>query len=114
MDLLSHPRANSESIAIVDVIARRSWSYAELSSEVERWSKRLRSGVGASPGLVFCFVHNDVSTLVGYLAALRARHAVVLLDGALGPDLRRVLIERYSPQFIFESIAQTPLQTFGP
>src|SRR3954451_23718745 len=50
--------------------------------------------------LVFLFAANDVESLVTYLGALEAGHAVVMLDPDLDPTFQSRLISLFCPDFI--------------
>lgn len=49
-------------------------------------------------GFILC--HNQIETVVGYLAALQSRHAVALLPADLPKSPLNNLIEEYSPEWI--------------
>ena len=54
--------------------------------------------------LVFCLCSGDVASIVGYLSAIAAGHAVALLDAAgAAPSSPQALIDRYRPAFIVRS-----------
>jgi len=88
--------------ALVDAESGRSWTYAQLSDLVQETAKLLAHPRKA---LVFCFAQNDISSVVGYLAALKAGHAVCLLDAQAREPLKRGLIDAYDPDFIVEPSA---------
>ncbi len=76
-----------ETVALIDASTGRSWIHAELALEVEAKSG-VRSGASAggrsqTPGSV-----------VGYLGALAAGHAVALVDEALDPDALDEIVRR--------------------
>ena len=59
--------------------------------------------------LVFCLCSGDVASILGYLGAIAAGHAVALLDAAAPAELTQALIDRYQPAFIVRSRdPQTP------
>ena len=53
--------------------------------------------------LVFLFCRNTCETLIGRLAAVAARHAVVLIDPSLAEDKLSALIELYRPQLVLSA-----------
>ena len=59
----------------------------------------------AHKSLVFCLCRNDAATVIGYLAALEAGHAVMLLDSAVSGDVLADLLARYRPEMVFASAA---------
>jgi acyl-CoA synthetase (AMP-forming)/AMP-acid ligase II len=50
--------------------------------------------------LGFLFAYNDAESLIAYLAALQAGHAVAMLNPELDETLRARLISRFQPDFI--------------
>lgn len=74
-------------------------TYADVASDVEALAERLP----AMRSLAFCFCRINMRTVVNYLACLRAGHAVALLDAALHPSARLVLIERYQPELLLST-----------
>jgi acyl-CoA synthetase (AMP-forming)/AMP-acid ligase II len=59
--------------------------------------------------LVLCLCRRDVASVVGYLGAVRAGHAVALLDADANSELTSALIDRYRPAFIvYPNGGQTP------
>ena len=91
---------------LVDAAARRVWTQDELADVVNSSAEDLVTG---KRELVFCLCGGDVASIVGYLSAVRAGHAVALLDAAAGTDLTEALIHRYLPAFVVHSNdGQTP------
>jgi len=86
---------------LIDASSERVWTQAELAAEVERRASELRTG---RHELVFCFCGGrDFASVIGYLAAIRAGHAVAMLDGGIARELIDALIERYRPLFVLSS-----------
>lgn len=82
---------------LVDAAAARIWSQAELAAAVEVFSQRLRSD---RRQLVFCFCGQDVASVIGYLGAIKAGHAVALLASGTPEQLAGSLIGHYHPAFV--------------
>lgn len=81
-------------------------SYSALLEAAERLRHTLDGRA-----LVFCLGQNDMASLVGYVALLRARMPVVLLNPASDPARLRALIQAYQPRHLWAAQAlQTPLQ----
>jgi acyl-CoA synthetase (AMP-forming)/AMP-acid ligase II len=91
---LDHP---SDAPVLVDAREERIWTQDELSAAVQSFSDRLQSG---RRELVFCLCGSDVASVIGYLGAVRARHAVALLAVAAPAHLTEALIDRYRPAFV--------------
>ncbi len=72
-------------------------SYVELQGRVDQLAAALAD---SRKLLAFCFCRNDIPSVSWYLAALKAGHAVALLNSALPHDASRRLIELYSPDLI--------------
>ncbi len=89
--------ASSSAVALVDATRGEEWSYARLNEAVERLASRIAGG----KRLVFVYGRNNPSSIVSYLAAVRAGHAVALLDPGVSDELQRALLERYEPDLIF-------------
>ena len=82
---------------LVDAAAGRVWTQDELADVVHSSAEALVTG---KRELVFCLCGADVASVVGYLSAVRAGHAVALLDAAARADLTEGLIDRYLPAFV--------------
>lgn len=97
---------------LVDAAARRVWTQDELADVVHSSAEALVTG---KRELVFCLCGGDVASVIGYLSACRAGHAVALLDAAARADLTEALIDRYLPAFVVHSNDwQTPEVRRGP
>src|SRR5438046_5338721 len=84
--------------AIIDGGTGQSWTFSELSQEVEGRAAQLRE---RPRGLVLAFCRNDYASVLTYLAAIEAGHAVALLSDRLAPALRAELVSRYRPDWIY-------------
>ncbi len=84
--------------ALCDTATGTRLSYDELRQQVQdrasSWADR------PAKCLVLLFCRNDLATVIAYLAAVDAGHAVALLDAELNPELRDSLLERYCPEFV--------------
>jgi acyl-CoA synthetase (AMP-forming)/AMP-acid ligase II len=88
--------------ALIEAASGAEWSHGQLRDAV-----RERAGAMERPGksLVFCLCRNDAATVMGYLAALDAGHAVMLLDAAIREDVLTDLLARYRPEIVLASVA---------
>jgi acyl-CoA synthetase (AMP-forming)/AMP-acid ligase II len=92
-------RGHDEAPALIDAARGRAWTYAELRAEVNATAGR----VAGPRTLVFVLSRPDVGSIVAYLAACAAGHAVVLVDGE-GPQAKRAALEeRYRPGLVLQS-----------
>ena len=89
-----------DSVALVDGERGVPWTRARLADAVGRVAQMLRSD---RKELVFCACDRDVGSVVGYLAAVTAGHAVALTDRNVHEDLAAALVERYQPRFMLEA-----------
>lgn len=90
---LLHP--DSDELALIDADGDM-WTHAELAGEVAERAASLKGG----KSLVFCRCHMDARTVLDYLSALQAGHAVAMVDGGLAPELLSELCERYQPALV--------------
>lgn len=88
---------------LVDAIAGRVWTQDELAEAVGDVAERLPAD---APALVFCLCGRTAASIVGYLGARRAGHAVALLDADAPDELIDSLIERYGPAFVIRPEAR--------
>lgn len=93
---------------LLDAAAEKTWTQAELSAAVESFTRRLRRD---RRELVFCLCGRDVGSIIAYLGAIRAGHAVALLADAAPAHLTEALIDRYRPAFVVgpDPAAPTPV-----
>jgi acyl-CoA synthetase (AMP-forming)/AMP-acid ligase II len=83
-----------------------SWlTFAQFSERVESFAAHLRFPRKA---LGFHFPWNDSPSLIAYVAAIEAGHAVVMLDPELDPEWKMKLIERFHPEFIIAPASHAP------
>jgi acyl-CoA synthetase (AMP-forming)/AMP-acid ligase II len=82
---------------LIDAVHARVWSQEELAGRVIGLAARLGSD---RKELVFCLCDASPGSVVGYLAAVHAGHAVALLDAQAPAELTRRLIDHYHPAFV--------------
>ena len=87
----------ADSPAVFDGNNRRGLTRAELACSVTQFADRLQFPRKA---LVFLFAANDVESLVAYLAALQAGHAVAMLNPDLDESLAARLMAVFQPDFV--------------
>jgi long-chain acyl-CoA synthetase len=80
--------------ALIDDATGAVWTHAQLRDEVRDLAAQLRE---RSRSLVFCRSATNPATVVNYLAALAAGHAVAMVDDALQPDRLADLERVYEP-----------------
>ena len=86
---------------------------AQLASRVTAFAGRLQFPAKA---LGFHFALNDGDSLIAYLAAIEAGHAVVMLNPELDASLKSRLIGLFRPDFIIAPISHPPeaIRPAGP
>lgn len=91
----------AENPAVVIAQTGQQKTYDELSRGVER----IASAMSALPrnSLLMLLAQNRYECLVVYLAALRARRALLLADATLNEALLQQLVSTYRPDFIYTS-----------
>lgn len=82
---------------LVDAAAGRVWTQDELAGAVQVVAERMATD---ERELVFCLCGRTAATVIGYLGALRAGHAVALLDADAPAELIESLVSRYRPGFV--------------
>lgn len=107
MSLISDSLRSSSAPALYDAHHGQGWTYCELSEVAQRTAKLL---VGKKKALFFLFCRNDAASVIGYLAAMDAGHAVAVLDEELTPEFKKKLIDLYQPEFVLSSV---PTATVG-
>jgi acyl-CoA synthetase (AMP-forming)/AMP-acid ligase II len=101
VDLLSHDRAQPEATALIDAGTGEVWTYELLRAAVEDLAQEL----AGQKGVALVLVQRSVPSLVTYLAAFRAGHAVLPIEGDLDPSLLQGLIDTYRPELIIRGDA---------
>lgn len=89
-------RQRQDRIALTDAATNISWTYRQLSDEVQS----RRDFLVSRPGLVFHFCNNDLHSVAWFLACLEAGSPIALLSGQLNPSLRADLISLYNPDWV--------------
>jgi acyl-coenzyme A synthetase/AMP-(fatty) acid ligase len=92
---MSMLRPNSGHPALIEDDGRV-LTHAELAGEVAERAASLKG----HKSLVFCRCGIDTRTVVDYLAALEAGHAVAMVDQSLAPERFSELCERYQPSLV--------------
>jgi acyl-CoA synthetase (AMP-forming)/AMP-acid ligase II len=97
---------------LVDAATGRIWTQDELADTVRSTAEALATG---RRELIFNLCRVDVPSVVGYLSAIRAGHAVAMLDAGVPAELTEALIDRYQPAFVLQSaVGETPAIRRGP
>ena len=81
---------------IYDGAAKTWWRWHDLTRAADAMAARL----SGPKRLAFIFVHNDLATVVAYLACLRAGLATALLDRGTPLELALPLVEQYAPEWL--------------
>ena len=100
---VAHP---DEAPAAIDARGEIVRCYRDLRRDVSRAENEFPSLGRKSLGLLVA--QNSYECLVGYLAALRAGSAVILLDNSLNAELFAEFIETYQPDWVFTRSPQGP------
>lgn len=92
---------------------------ADLIAGTDNLAADLAAHVPPRKCFGFVFPHNDSASVIAYLGAVEAGHAVALLDPTLDTDFRSQLIGRFQPDFILtppdEPLAVSPGESWtGP
>jgi len=95
--LLERP---TDAPALIDATTRRIWTQDELAAAVLSSAEEMVTGTRS---LVFCLCSGNTASIIGYLGAIAAGHAVALLDSRARAELTQALIDRYRPAFIVHS-----------
>ena len=90
---LLHP--GSDALALIEPDGSR-WTHAELAGVVAERA----AAMSGRKALVFCRCATDARTVVDYLAALEAGHAVAMVDAAIAPEQLKALCDRYEPGLV--------------
>lgn len=88
--------ARNDAVALIDADSGEVSTYRELKARVDALAQQL----AGERTLAFVACRQDVVSIVGYLAALAAGHAVFLFDAELA--LRDELMQRYRPGLVVE------------
>jgi acyl-coenzyme A synthetase/AMP-(fatty) acid ligase len=86
--------------ALIDASDGLSMTYLDLDKAVEFL---VQSIFRRDKQLIFLFCNNRTQDIIAYLAALRAEHAVLILESKMEVKLRDNLISVYQPDLIIEA-----------
>ncbi len=89
---------HGDAVALIDKQSNR-YSYGQLSQLVAGFAKEHFS-LHEPQQLVLLKCHNNIDTVVAYLACLRSNNPVLLVDGLLNEQLTTALIEQFEPNVI--------------
>src|ERR1700722_5750562 len=90
---------------VFDGDARRWFTRGQLHNQVAAFTEKLTFSHKA---LGFLFALNDIDSLVAYLAAIEAGHAIVMLNPELDCRLKSKLIYLFQPDFILAPATHAP------
>jgi acyl-coenzyme A synthetase/AMP-(fatty) acid ligase len=93
------PSNYHSSVALIEASSGREMTYRELDEAVQRLVGSVFIG---DKRLVLVLCHNRPADIVLYLAALRAGHAVLLLESKLDARLRERIIGTYKPDIVVD------------
>jgi acyl-CoA synthetase (AMP-forming)/AMP-acid ligase II len=89
--------------AIAAIEGQESVSYSALALRCVAMSEQIKTTAQTSRALIFLKAHNNIATLVVYLAALQSGQPTMLLDPAISDEKLSSLIEAYKPNLIIEN-----------
>jgi acyl-CoA synthetase (AMP-forming)/AMP-acid ligase II len=104
-------------LALAEQATGRTWTHAELDRDVAALAAQLAE---VPRSLAFCRCRIDAGTVIAYLAARAAGHAVAMVDDAGAPELLAALEARYAPALVLhpdgavEHRADAPAQELHP
>lgn len=107
---LQDPTIPASAPALYDSSSGRWCRYGDLWSEASRMAGVLGD---RRKTLAFCFCRNNLASVIWYLAAVEAGHAVALLDDGLPEEFKSRLISLYAPGLILGS-AETSVPAGDP
>lgn len=93
-DIANESRRGSP--AIIEAATDKTWTFGALASGVMEY----KADLPAEKQVLFLFCRNRISSVLWYLAAVEAGHAVALLDDNLEESTKAKLIEHYGPGLI--------------
>ncbi len=82
--------------------ATASYTYADLAADAAHIVSMLTL---PQKGLVGIVCRNDYKTIVHYVAALQAGHAVMLLNDGIEADVLAQIVDRYAPAFLLGAVS---------
>lgn len=87
----------TDSPLLIDAATERIWTQVEVAEAVESTADALRTG---RRELVFNLCRIDLASIIGFLSAVRAGHAVAQLEASVPEELTQALVERYRPAWV--------------
>jgi long-chain acyl-CoA synthetase len=78
-------------------------SFAELAGQTTQFRQQLAQPSSPERQLVFLKAHNNIATLLAYLACLQAQHPIMLLDPAISLDKLQSLTKQYQPNVLIDN-----------
>jgi long-chain acyl-CoA synthetase len=87
----------SSTCGLYDVVERQFLSYEQISDLADKVEQSLRFHEKA---LVVLLCDNSAPSIIAYIGALRAGHAVMLSNKTVNPALIHRLVETYQPEFV--------------
>lgn len=94
MTQLEHAR--DDAVAVIDGDSGETLTHAGLAEQTARYA----AGLAGAPSLVFHFAANTLESVVMFLGARAAGHAVALLDPTLKAEMVEHLVSLYRPQHV--------------
>lgn len=89
-------------LALIEARTELALTYGQLATQVDAAARSL----SAMPrSLAFLFCRPDAGSLIAYLAAVQAGHAVALLDARLEDGAKRALLAAYQPEVLLGTAA---------
>ena len=88
-----------DAIAAIDARTGQTWTYAQLRADAQLMQDALPQPGRRTLGLLLA--HNRYECLAGYVAALNADCALILVDAGLNAELTQSLLATYRPDWIF-------------
>jgi acyl-CoA synthetase (AMP-forming)/AMP-acid ligase II len=96
MFLIEDQRIDPGAPAILDAASGHAWSYQALRQEL----KRAAAHLPRTKCLVVVLVRHDAPSLLAYLSALAAGHAVLPLNATLNAELLGTVLATYEPEMV--------------
>jgi len=91
---------NPNNIALIDDVSEETITFETLKERCDRLSNKFYS---TKKKLIFLFCDNSILSITSYLAALRSRQAILLLNTKMDRELRDSLIKIYKPEIILST-----------
>lgn len=95
--------SNKPPQAIAVIEGQESVSYSALALHCSSKCEQIKAAAQTSRALIFLKAHNNIATLVVYLAALQSGQPTMLLDPAISDEKLSGLIDAYEPNLLIEN-----------